>query len=129
MANIKLGATPETFKAFPVKFVMPNGDEAAIKVTFKYRTRVQFGEFQNEMFGAQSGDDDRLPGGGIDFKKLYEKVGAQHAAHLLKAIASWDLDFLPTVESLAQMTNEIPASVSAILTAYNAACTEGRLGN
>lgn len=129
MAKIKLGECPKTFKEFPVKFVLPNGDEAGVMVTFKYRTRTQFGEFQNSMFGDQSSADDRLPGGGIDFKKLYERVGAHHADHLLKAIESWDLDFLPTVESLAQMSNEIPASAAAFMSAYNAACTEGRLGN
>lgn len=129
MSNIKLGECPKTFKPFPVKFEMPDGKQAAVKVTFHYRTREQFGEFQNEVFGASGGDEERLSDGGIDFKKLYEKLGARHAVHLTKAIESWDLDFPPTAENLKQMGNEIASSPGAFMAAYSGACTEGRLGN
>ena len=63
MAKIKLGARPKNFSA-PVKFKMLDGTDAAIDVTFKYRTRTEFGAFLDEIYAENNvakpdADDDK----------------------------------------------------------------------
>jgi hypothetical protein len=126
MAKIKLGATPKTFKAFPVKFTLPDGEAGQITATFKYRTRAQFGQMLNDMF-ADAGEartEDK-----VDFKGLFEKMGDKNADHLMASIEAWDLDTDLSRDALLQLSNEIPAAAAALMAAYNTACTEGRLGN
>jgi len=129
MSKIKLGQRPKTFAPFPVKFTMPDGTEAAIEVTFKYRTRTEFGALVNEMYADAGASQAKTDGGQIDFEKLHEQLGEKSASHLLKAIDNWGLDERLSQESLAQLCDEIPAAAAALSTAYAAACTEGRLGN
>ena len=134
MAKITLGNKPKTFKRFPVKFVMPDGEKGQIGVTFKYRTRSEYGVYLNDLF--KTSDAEKLesdakkdPDEKIDFVKLFEVATEKTIEQLLDAVDSWDVEFDLNKENLAQLGDEIPASLSAIATAYNLACTEGRLGN
>ena len=43
-ARIKLGARPKTFK-HKVTVAMPEGGEGVIEITYRYRTRREFGAF------------------------------------------------------------------------------------
>lgn len=128
MAKITLGNKPKTFKRFPVKFVMPDGEKGQIGVTFKYRTRAEFGVYLNDLF--KSGDapapeaDEKL-----DFVKLFAKTTEKSVEQLLDAIDSWDFEYELSKETLAQLGDELPVVLSSIGAAYNSACTEGRLGN
>lgn len=129
MAKIKLGEKPETFAPFPVKFKLPTGEEGVVTVTYKYRDREEFGEFQNKM--GNVGDVASAIGqdGKLDHALLYKQVGAGNADYLLGCIASWDLEFPVSIDTLKQMAREMPAGVIALAQNYSAACTEGRLGN
>lgn len=128
-AKIKLGQRPKTFKPFNVTFPMPDGSEGAIEVTFKYRTRTEFGALVNEMYADAGADTAKTADGKVDFEKLHEQLGEKSAGHLLKAIDSWNLDERLGQESLTQLCDEMPAAAAALSVAYAAACTEGRLGN
>lgn len=127
MSKIKLGARPKNFKPFPVKFLLPDGGEAVILVTYKYRTRTEFGQMMNAMF-ADAGAE-RKDGEKVDFEKLFQQMGDKNADHLLDSMEAWDLDFDLSRESLLQMADEMPAGPVALMEAYRNACIEGRLGN
>ena len=128
MATIKLGSTPKTFKKFPVKFTMPDGENGAIAAVFKYRTRAGYGEYLNSLF-AVSETEKPADGEKLDFVALFAKGGEKAVEKLLDAIESWDFDYELTKETLIQMQNEIPASIAAFGETYRNACIEGKLGN
>ena len=72
-AVIKLGNKPKTFKPFPVKFTMPDGEEGAINTTFKYRTRKEYGAFLNDLY--HSADTEKpAEGEKIDLKRCSPRV-------------------------------------------------------
>ena len=128
MAKITLGNKPKTFKKFPVKFTMPDGTSGQINVAFKYRTRAEFGVYLNDLF--KSGDVEKPEGDEkLDFVKLFATTTDKSVAQLLDAIDSWDFEYELSKETLAQLGDELPVVLSALGAAYNAACTEGRLGN
>lgn len=129
MAKIKLGATPETFKQFPVKFQMPDGTDGEISATFRYRTQKEYGQLLNE---SRTKDGQPLPttaDGAIDFETLYSNGMRDNAEFLLKALHAWDLDEPLNAENLQAVANKYPAAIVALSAAYGAACREGKLGN
>ena len=126
MAKLVIGKTPTTFKPFNVKFTLPDGEGDQILVTFKYKTRSQFAAFLNELFqeaGEEKTDEK------VDFEKLFAKGGEKTVSHLTKIIAEWDFAEKPTADTLRALHDQAPAAAAAMTSAYNAACTEGRLGN
>ena len=127
MAKLILGKTPATFKPFPVKFTLPDGEEDQILVTFKYKTRSQFAAFLNELFGESGKTKDENEK--VDFEKLFSEGGEKTVSHLSKIIAEWDFAEKPTAENLRQLHDQAPAAAAAITSAFSAACTEGKLGN
>jgi hypothetical protein len=127
MTKLVLGKNPETFKAFPVKFPMPDGTDGVIMATFKFRTRSQFGQFLNGIF-ADSGEATK-PNAKPDFELIFGRDGNKNADHLLACLVGWDLDQELNLKSLQDLSDQLPAAAVALMSAYNAACTEGRLGN
>lgn len=127
MSKIKLGARPESFKPFPVKFTMPDGSEGAILATFKYRTRSEYGAYMNEV--TKDSTVAPSPDGKFDFEALYQGGSQRSAQNLLDALIAWDLDEPLSLENVLALANEVPAACSALSAAYTMACAEGRLGN
>lgn len=144
MANkIKLGNRPKTFKGFDVSVTLPDGEECAIPVVFKYRTKKEFGKWMDEAIAtakktheaseseksAASNEGGEAPPEEFSWEKFYEKNTHAAVDQLLGAIDSWGLDIPLARGALEQLGDEIPAGVSALLSAYGAACREGKLGN
>lgn len=129
MSKIKLGAKPETFKPFPVKFPVADGSEATITATFRYRTQEEYGQLLNESKTKDGGSPPTDADGTLDFQALYGKGTKANAEFLFKALAAWDLDEPLNEENLHALGNEFPASILALTAAYSNACREGRLGN
>jgi hypothetical protein len=48
-AAVKLGQTPKHFAPFPVRFTMPDGQDAVIRVTYNYRTRKQYAQMVDTL--------------------------------------------------------------------------------
>lgn len=127
-SKIILGKRPQTFKSIAVKFTLPDGETGVINVVFNYRTRGEFGAYLNQLFATSDTEKpaaDEKP----DFVALFAKAGEKTVSQLLEAMKSWDLEYELNKETLVQLGDEIPAALAAIGSAYNAACTEGRVLN
>lgn len=128
MATIKLGSRPKNFTA-PVKFKLLDGTDAAIDVTFKYRTRTEFGAFLDEIYAennvkpAETDDQQNL------LERAYQAGVENHAKQIMRAAESWNLDEPFTLDSVSALCDEFPSAALAIMETYRVAITEGRLGN
>jgi len=123
MAKITLGNTPKTFAPVVVTFPMPDGTEGTIEAVFKYRSRKQFGEFLRDTFKV-----DEKPGE-LDLAAIMAASVDQNGAYLADVLDAWNLDEKLTPDATAQLADELPAAAKALMQAYSAAVTEGRLGN
>lgn len=129
--KIKLGNRPKNFKRV-VTFPMIDGTTGAIEVSYRYRTRKEFGAFIDELFATADGASD-AKASTVDEKfsmlSTMERTGAANAEYVLKVADGWNLDEPFTAESIEQLSDEIPAAVTAIMETYRVAVTEGRSGN
>lgn len=131
MAKIKLGDRPKTFAPAHIKFTMPDGTPGIIEAVYKYRTRVEFGKFMNDIF-VQAGEkpgDEKPADDKVDFQKIFEQMGDKNTDHLLACLDSWNIDAPLNRDTLLQLSNELPAASVALMSGYRDACVEGRLGN
>ena len=127
--KIKLGQCPKNFTA-PVSFKMLDGSEGVINVTYKYRTRAQFGAFLDEIY-AENGIEKPADGGDqANFlERAYEAGNAKIAGQIMKAAEGWDLDVPFDEENVTALADEMIAGAKAIMRTYELAINEGRLGN
>lgn len=137
-SKIKLGARPKAFKTIDVAVTMPDGFEGVIPVNFKYRTKSELGRWMDEAAAKSKQKTDADAAGDephsaapaeFSWEKFYEQNTEGAVDQLLDAIDSWGLDAPLTREALLQLGDEAPATITAMLGAYGAACREGRLGN
>lgn len=134
MAKIRLGQRPKNFKR-TVKFHLVDGSEAAIEVTYKYRTRSEFGAFIDKM-RAETGDT-VVPLGddGFSMAALMEKTAGSNADFILQVAEGWNLideDDKPvefTRDTIQQLADEYPVAATAVMDTYRVAVTGARLGN
>lgn len=132
MPKLVLGVTPKTFKPFPVKFILPDGEEDQLQVTFKYKTRDEFAEFLNTLFvdaDAEPTEQQTAESKHLDFVDMYKRGDKKAVKHLSEIIVAWDLSDEITADAMAALHNQAPAAAAALTAAYSAACSEGRLGN
>lgn len=125
--KIKLGTRPKSFPR-TVVFPMLEGPDGQIEMSFKYRTREEFGTFVDALVEAAGitatpGDEK------FSMAKMLGKTSAANADYVLQIADGWNLDEPFTREAIEQLGNEIPAAVLAIMEDYRSAITEGRKGN
>lgn len=140
MAKVKLGARPKSFKR-EVKVPMLDGTIGTIELTYKYRTRKEFGTFADEMQAtikaahdlevegikkaADAGDE--LP----EFKQS-DAIARQdefNVDYIMASVDGWNLDIPFDREAVEQLAEELPGAISVIVSTYRDAILEGRLGN
>lgn len=128
MANkVKLGQRPKAFKPMAVSFPMPDGSEGTVTCEFRYRTRTEFGAFIDRLF--EEAGEDRPADEKFSMERLMEKTRSKNAEYLLDALDSWDLEEPINLETLTQLSDELPAAVTSMMERYRSAAVEGRLGN
>lgn len=128
MANkIKLGQRPETFKK-TAEFTSLEGELLEVNMTFKYRTRKEFGEFFDKMF-AESGQSAPKTVDAAYMTELMSRSGSKNVDYLLDIATGWNLDIEFNRASVEQMCDEMPGAAAAIMQAYYTAITEGRVKN
>ena len=129
MAKITLGARPENFRKV-VKFPMLDGTEGSIEVTYRYRTRKEFGAFIDSLMDAAKvsapadGDEPAF-----SMAALMERTAGSNADYILQVAEGWNLDVEFTPAAVQQLSDEVPAAAIAIMEAYRIAITEGRVKN
>lgn len=129
MAKIKLGARPKNFTA-PVKFQMLDGTDAVIDVTFKYRTRTEFGAFLDEIYAENNvAKHDANEDKSSLLERAYQTGVERHADQIMRAAEGWSLDEAFNAENVQALCDEFPAAALAIMSVYQHAINEGRLGN
>ncbi|MEN6538692.1 MAG: phage tail assembly chaperone [Mizugakiibacter sp.] len=127
MANkVKLGNRPKNFKRV-IAFPLVEGGEGAIEVSFKYRTRSEFGAFIDGIFAAAK--EEAPADGEFKMADLMAKTRDKNAAYLLDVIDGWNLDEPLNRETAEQLCDELPAAAAEIMEAYRLCTVEGRVKN
>lgn len=128
--TFKLGNRPKFFAPITVRFTGPDGAEKVIPdVVFVYRTRTEYGEWVDSINEASAASYTPAPGEKFSVKALFQATGSGGATQLANAINSCGLDLPLSAENLAQLYDESPAAMEALIEAYRAAAVQGRLGN
>jgi hypothetical protein len=139
MPTIKLGARPKSF-ARNVKTTDVDGTELLIPVTFKYRTRKEYGAWIDSLPPEPTTLDARIAavfddkGAEIEpekfsAEKYVDLISDYKALKLLQCIESWGLDVAFDRNAVKQLCDESPGAADAVLDEYKVASIEGRLGN
>jgi hypothetical protein len=129
MATVKLGSRPKSF-ARVVKYKDVDGADLSLPVTFKYRTRKEYGEWHDSL-----PEYPQLEGKEVDGKTVYsvedllERRSAWNAKRISQSVDSWGLDVEFNDANVKQLCDESPAGADAVIEEYRAAIIEGRLGN
>lgn len=124
--KITLGNRPEVIK-HTVTFPLPEGGQGAIEAQYKYRTRVEFGELIDEVFGEQ--DAAPFAEGKFSMRLQQEQICKTNADYLSRILSGWNLDVEFSKEACEQLAQEVPSAVQALMDGYRTAIIEGRLGN
>ena len=128
MSKIKLGARPKNFTR-TVSFPMLDGSTGKIEVTYKYRTRSEFGAFIDKMVAGAGDKPAKDADEKFSMADLMEKTAGANADYILDVVDAWNLDEDLNRANVQQLSDELPAAVTAIMEAYRAAINEGRLVN
>lgn len=130
-ATIKLGTRPKTFDK-TITIPMHEGGEGKFTVQYVYRTRTEFGAFVDDLVQSAgvkppaSQDEADVK---YSLQRAMEATRDTNADYLLKVVAGWDLDEPFNRATVQQLCDELPGAAYALIEAYRAAITEGRLGN
>lgn len=140
MAKIILGKPPTSFDR-TVKFLQVDGSPGQVGVTYKYRDRVQFGEFTDKIVAdlqaEHEAEIDKVKDqakNGLPIRELTEsevlaRQNETNVRYIMGCVEGWDLDVPFDKSAVAQLVREVPAAIPAIVGAYRDAITEGRQGN
>jgi hypothetical protein len=131
MAKIKLGARPKSFP-HTVTVPMPEGGTASVQMQFKYRTRSEFGAFVDNLVASARTEppaDQSAEAVLFSLKRALEQTLDTNAEYILQIAEGWNLDEPFNLASVRQFCDELPGAAMAVIEAYRAALTEGRLGN
>lgn len=130
MAKIKLGARPKSFARL-VKFKDIDGVELTAPVTYKYRTRQEYGAFHDALpeypeLDGKAGADGKTT---YSVEDVLERRSVWNANQIMQILDDWGLEEEFSQANVKQLCDELPACATAIIQEYQSAIVEGRLGN
>lgn len=140
MAKIILGNRPKSF-ARTVNFQQVDGSPGSIGLTFKYRTRTEFGDFVDqiraEIDAKAATEMDQLkdlaakkqPILELSQKEILRRETETNVGYIMGFVEGWDLDVAFDRAAVLQLGDEVPAAIPAIIDSYRDAIVDGRLGN
>lgn len=130
-ARITLGKRPDSFKLF-VSALLPEGGEGTIEVTYRYRTRSEFGQLLDKRHADAQAADARATAEGAPEKtagEMHALMRDAMADHILEIAMDWNLPEPFDLAHVTQLADEFPGLARAIIDRYRDAIVEGRLGN
>ncbi len=128
--KVTLGTRPTSFKQ-TVRVVLHDAEEGEIVVSFRYRTRKEYGQLIDTLADrgratvtvAGEGDDARA------MEVFVRTRTALQVEHLMEIMDGWNLDQPFDRAHVQQLNEELPGLAQAIIDRYQQASMEGRLGN
>lgn len=129
MPTIKLGSRPKNFVQ-TITVPMHEGEDGTVKISYRYRTRTEYGEFIDAMV-KDAGVEPAVEGEDVDavMTRAMTSKRDKNAHYILQIADGWNLESEFGLASVKQLCDELPGAALAIMNAYTAAITEGRLGN
>ncbi|WP_417283754.1 phage tail assembly chaperone [Comamonas sp.] len=124
--QIVLGQRPKGI-VHSLKIAMPDGTEGLLPVTFRYRDRVEFGEFLDGIYGVEQPAFDGTSAKASS--QLQRGVVQLNGQYLFGCLQDWGLDAPFNLDNCIKLATELPAAVQAVMDTYRRLCIEGRLGN
>lgn len=124
--QIVLGKRPDGIPHTP-KIPMPDGTVGLLPVTFRYRDRVEFGEFLDGIFATRPPAWD---GTAANASSQQQRGTVQlNGQYIHGCLQDWGLDAPFTLQNCIRLAQEVPAAAQVVMDAYRQLCVEGRLGN
>lgn len=120
MQKVTLGQRPKSI-AKQVTFTLPDGEMGAIKMSYIYRTRVEFGALLDEPSSPLVTPE--------TMSQSMSLAVDSSADYILRISDGWDVGVPFSRENVWQLCNEMPSAATAIIQGYREAIVEGRLGN
>lgn len=124
--QIVLGQRPKGI-VHSLKITMLDGTEGLLPVTFRYRDRVEFGSFLDDIFAVEPPAFDATAG--QPSTQQQRGVVQLNGQYIHGCLQDWGLDAPFTLDNCIQLATELPAAVQAVMDTYRRLCIEGRLGN
>jgi hypothetical protein len=128
MPSIKLGNRPKSFD-YVVKFKDLDGTELAVPVSYKYRTRKEYGAWSDAFAKYPDTKDAIGEDGQFKAEAYIEQVSEWSANKLMQCLDGWKLDEEFNAANVKQLCDEMPACAEAIIDGYKNAILSGHLGN
>lgn len=124
--QITLGKKPDGIPD-ALEVVMPDGTKGLLPVTFKYRTRTEFGQFLDTVFSTPAPEFD---GAAMKASEAQQRGTVQlNGQYIFGCLKDWGLDTPFTLQACIQLADELPGAVQAVMNRYRQLTVEGRLGN
>lgn len=124
--QIVLGKRPDGLPD-TLTITLPDGSDGLLPVTFKYRTRTEFGEFLDSIFGTTPPEfDGTSKNAAANQQRGTTQYNGQYIFGCLKG---WGLDAPFTLQNCIQLADELPGVAQALMNRYRQLTIEGRLGN
>lgn len=129
---IKLGKNPKTYKK-EIPLINTEGATDILVITYKYRSRLEFGTLLDERAAAQKMREASAPE--VDIKadpSAHDAISSamKQAAELVLEIAEgWDVEDPFTLENLMQLECDFPGALADIQDTYQIATLEVRRKN
>lgn len=128
--KVTLGSRPKSFKQ-TIKVMLHDSEEGEIVVSFRYRTREEYGQLIDALVerapasvtAAGEGDQARM------MELALQSRTALQLEHLMEIMDGWNLDQPFDRAHVDQLVEELPGLAQAIIDRYQQASIEGRLGN
>ena len=96
-------------------------------MTFKYRTRVEFGQFLDSVFGAEA---PKFDGNAKNASEAQQRGTTQfNGQYIFGCLKDWGLDAPFSLQSCIELADELPGVAQAVMDRYRQLIVEGRLGN
>lgn len=126
--KLTFGNPPSTFKKEVVASIFgEDGELTQVKfdMTFKYRTRSQYGELMDEYLAKSQAPLE----GDVTVKGVVDTKNSFDVEAILKMAEGWSLADPFDKDSLTRLSDTYPAVIAEITEAYRSAIMEGRIKN